>query len=88
MANRWFTEYQPVQSPAESKKGWNFPYGGGDWPETDDWYWVWAGKKDRPPSPTFTLPKAAWWSSKEQRFLAMDGDVYAWRKAMPVKKTR
>ena len=76
---KWFPEYIPVKNPAEDKKGWNYPYNGDDWPEKNDWYWVWAGSKNHPEPYNSTLPKRAWWDNNKQRFLAIEGDVYAWR---------
>jgi hypothetical protein len=80
---KWHTEYLPVKSPTDNKRGWKFPYNGDDWPEADGWYWVWAGTRNNPaPSPHFTTPSIAWWDSAKGRFLAQEGDVYAWRKSI------
>ena len=84
----WHTKYVPVTNPFEDKKGWKFPYNGDDWPKTDDWYWVWAGGKNHPEPYPSTPPKTAWWDGSKQRFLAIEGDVYAWRKAVVVQAGR
>ena len=78
----WHVNYIPVMNPVEDKKGWKFPYNGDDWPSTDGWYWVWAGRKTHPEPYPSTPPKKAWWDGSKQRFLVIDGDVYAWRKAI------
>ena len=74
-------DYVPVKTPFEDKMGWKYPYSGDNWPTKDDWYWVWTGSKNNPSPTLFTLPKIRWWSGKNQRFLATDVDVYAWRRA-------
>lgn len=85
---KWFPEYIPVKNPAENKKGWVFPYSGGEWPEKEDWYWVWASKEKGGAPSRISPTKRAWWDKKKGRFLAVEGDVYAWRKAVvyPSKK--
>lgn len=80
--SKWHVEYEPVKNPHEDKRGWKFPYGGDDWPEEEDWYWVWAGSKYHPEPYPSTPPQKAWWCSKQARFLAVEGDVIAWRKAV------
>ena len=84
---KWHIEYEPVKNPAEDKKGWKFPYNGDDWPEKDGWYWVWAASNPSyHPEPYHSTPaKEAWWDSSKDRFLAVAGDVYAWRKAIVIK---
>lgn len=81
---QWHTKYLPVKNPVENPSGWKFPYQGDDWPEKEDWYWVWAGSDNKyHPEPYRSTPaKNAWWSNREQEFLAIVGDVYAWRKAV------
>jgi len=81
------TEYIPVKNPAEDKKGWKFPYGGDAWPKKDDWYWVWTASNPKyHPEPYPSTPaRKAWWDSHKGRFLAIEGDVYAWRKAVVAK---
>ena len=79
--------YLTVKKPHESKKDWNFPYNGGEWPEKEDWYWVWTGTRNNPvPSDIWTEPKLAWWDNKKMKFLAMEADVYAWRRATRLTK--
>jgi hypothetical protein len=84
----WFPEYVSVKNPEEDRRGWRFPFAGDDWPETDDWYWVWAGGKNHPAPRPSTPPKIAWWDGSKQRFLAMEGDVYAWRKTEVIKNSK
>lgn len=81
---KWFPKYKPVKNPVENKRGWKFPYGADDWPETEDWYWVWAGNDRRPEPYRSTPAKTAWWDNSKQRFLAINGDVLAWRRAVEV----
>jgi hypothetical protein len=86
MTVKWTVEYVPVSPPAKSKIGWKFPYNGDEWPDKDDWFWVWACKPGESPDSLFLLPKVAWWDGKQQRFLALgDKTVFAWRKAVPAK---
>lgn len=83
----WTSQYVNVDLPTKSKKGWIFPYNGGDWPIEDDWYWVWACKPGRLPDSVFMIPEIGWWDGKNQRFLALgEKSVYAWHKAVPRKK--
>ena len=85
----WTTEYEPVDAPTKSKKGWKYPYNGDDWPVEDDWYWVWACKPYSSPDSVFLIPQKAWWDGQKQRFLALgDETVYAWHKAIPVQAVK
>lgn len=81
---KWFPDYEPVKNPVEDKRGWNFPYNGDDWPEEDDWYWIWAGNERTPEPYPSTPPRRAWWNAAKQSFSAVTADVLAWRKAVVV----
>jgi hypothetical protein len=90
---RWHVEYEPVSNPVEDKKGWAFPYNGDEWPGKEGWYWIWtASNPEHHPEPYPSTPaQKAWWDNDRCRFLAVKGDVYAWRKAVvsvPTKKVK
>ena len=87
MTLSWDEEISLVEMPDESKKGWNFPYAGGEWPTIEDWYWVFAPKHSDN-SPTNT-PSKLWWDSKKMRFLAVDEErVLAWREYISPTKAQ
>ena len=72
--------FKKIPSPYYSRKGWNFPYQGDEWPTIDDWYWVFTGQREgQDPTPS-TVPLIRWWSEKADRFLACPGNVIAWAK--------
>lgn len=82
--NKWVVEYEPVKAPDEDKRGWHFPFQGGDWPASSGWYWVW-GKPTGYASGRYLRPIRGWWDNEKQKFCGDADYIVAWHKAVRIE---